>query len=91
MENSFQWMHGYTGLAGLEKSWPRQQMTEGYRVSTSTEQVHKEQLSIFSSNTRTGEHHVKVLGRVYEQEKHEVLPQNTVVEFIAPDIRPEIT
>lgn len=44
-------------------------MTAAYEVWTGTEQVHKEQLSIFSSNTRTGEHHMKVLGRGYEQEK----------------------
>lgn len=38
-------------------------MTAAYEVWTGTEQVHEEQLSIFSSNTRTGEHHMKVLGR----------------------------
>lgn len=43
-----------------------------------TEQVHKEQLSIFSSNTRTGEHHTKASGRLYEQEKGNIFPQNTV-------------
>lgn len=90
MENSFQWMNGYTGLVSLDKSWLRQQMTEVYEVWTGIEQVHKEQLSIFSSNTRTSEHPMKVLGRVYEQEKGKVFPQNTVVEFIVKDILPEI-
>ena len=52
-------------------------MTEVYKVCTGTEQVHKEQLPIFSFNTRTGEHHMKVLGRV-------------VVEFIVQGILPEI-
>lgn len=53
-------------------------MTDVYKVWTGTEQVHKEQLSVFSSSTKTGEHHMKALGRVCEQEKGNILPQNTV-------------
>lgn len=46
-----------------------------YKVWTGTEQLLKEQLSIFPSTTRTEVYHGKALGRVCEQEKGNLFPQ----------------
>lgn len=78
MRKSFQSLKNYAGLISLEKSWLRWVKTEIYKAWTGTEQVLKEQLSIFSSTTRTEVYHGKALGRVCEQGKGNVFPQTNV-------------
>lgn len=85
MRKSFWRLNSYTGLVSLEKSWLRCVKKGIYKVWTGTEEVLKEQLSIFSSTTRTEVYHRKALGRVCEQEKRQYISTNQHGTLNAPN------